>query len=114
LTLRVARAGSYGGVVVTRCVPAYDDAVPWITDERAFLRAAIDAEVPVFGICFGSQILAHVLGGHVRPGARPEIGWMEVDTAAPELVAPGPWLVWHFDALVPPPGAREIARTASA
>jgi GMP synthase (glutamine-hydrolysing) len=90
---------------------AYDDDVPWIRDERAFLRAAIDADVPVFGICFGSQILADVLGGSVRRGERPEIGWMNVDTDEPALIEPGPWLVWHFDVLTPPPDGREVART---
>lgn len=91
---------------------AYDDDVPWIQDERAFLRAAIDADVPVFGVCFGSQILSHVLGGEVRPGAQPEIGWLRVETSAPDLVESGPWLVWHFDVFSVPPDGRELARTA--
>jgi GMP synthase (glutamine-hydrolysing) len=90
---------------------AYDDDVPWIHDERAFLRAAVDAGVPVFGICFGAQILAHVLGGEVRRMHRPEIGWLQVATDDPDRVDPGPWLVWHFDVLTPPPGGRELART---
>ncbi len=91
---------------------AYDDGVPWIQDERAFLRAAIHAGVPVFGICFGAQILAHVLGGQVRPGDQPEIGWMPLRTIDPHRLDPGPWLVWHFDVLSPPPGAVELASTA--
>jgi GMP synthase (glutamine-hydrolysing) len=91
---------------------AYDDAVPWIHDERAFLRAAVAADVPVFGICFGSQILSQVLGGEVRRGAEPEIGWLAVQTDEPGLVEAGPWLVWHFDVFTPPPGARVLARTA--
>ena len=91
---------------------AYDDDVPWIRDERAFLRAAIDEGVPVFGICFGSQILADVLGGSLPRSERPEIGWMKVDTEDPRLIAPGPWLVWHFDGFVTPPVVPDVARTA--
>ena len=91
---------------------AYDDRVPWIRDERAFLRAAADAGVPILGICFGAQILADVLGGEVRRMDHPEIGWMRVQTVDPGLVDPGPWLVWHFDVLTPPPAGREIARTS--
>jgi GMP synthase (glutamine-hydrolysing) len=90
---------------------AYDDTVPWLHDEHAFLRAAVTADVPVLGICFGSQILSRVLGGTVQPCPRPEIGWMRITSSAPALVDPGPWLAWHFDCLTPPPGARELARS---
>lgn len=90
---------------------AYDEAVPWIPAEQALLRRAIDADVPVLGVCFGSQILARVLGGEVRRAPVPTIGWQKVDTDAPDLVEPGPWVVWHFDVLSPPPDAVELART---
>lgn len=40
----------------------YDD-LPWMGPLRAFLRAALDAGMPVIGICFGHQILADALGG---------------------------------------------------
>ena len=90
---------------------AYDDTVPFLADELDLLHRADDAGVPVLGICFGAQALARALGGHVRPGDGPEIGWTEVDTDIPELVPPGPWLVWHFDVFTPPVHATELART---
>lgn len=91
---------------------AYDDSLPFLADELELLRQADRAQVPIFGICFGAQVLARALGGEVRPGDGPEIGWKTVDTDAPELVEPGPWLVWHFDVLTPSPQATEIARTS--
>ena len=42
---------------------AYDDGLPWVPREVALLREAADGDVPVLGICFGSQILARALGG---------------------------------------------------
>ena len=50
---------------------AYEDH-PWIPPLEAFLRACLEARVPVFGVCFGHQILAQALGGRVEKSAR---GW---------------------------------------
>jgi len=91
---------------------AYDDAgVPWLAAERALLDRAIALGVPVLGICFGAQHLARALGATVGPGARSEIGWLEVETLAPEIVPAGPWLQWHHDVFTLPPGAELLARS---
>lgn len=49
----------------------YEDEA-WISDLKEFVRRAADRRVPVFGICFGHQILAEALGGSVE---RAENGW---------------------------------------
>ena len=90
---------------------AYDDAVTWLAAERRVLDRALDADVPVLGICFGAQHLARALGGSVGPAPRPEVGWLEVETLAPDIVARGPWLQWHQDAFTLPPGAQLLARS---
>jgi GMP synthase-like glutamine amidotransferase len=90
---------------------AFDDAVPWLAAERAALHRAIDHDVPVLGICFGAQHLAQALGGTVARAPRPEVGWLDIETCAPELVPPGPWLQWHRDAFTLPPVAELLARS---
>lgn len=92
---------------------AYDDRVTWLAGELDLIRRAVASQVPVFGICFGAQLLARALGGDVRPAERPEVGWFRVDTAAEDVVATGPWLEWHFDTLTPPAGATVFARSAA-
>ncbi len=92
----------------------YDERVPWIADESAMVRRALDGGVGVLGICFGGQLLAHALGGTVARSPEPEIGWTEVHSDNPALVPAGPWFQWHFDRLTAPPGAVELARNASA
>lgn len=92
----------------------YDDKVPWIADESAMVRRALEAGVGVLGVCFGGQLLAHALGGTVARSPEPEIGWCEVHTDNPALVPAGPWFQWHFDRMTAPPGAVEVARNASA
>jgi GMP synthase (glutamine-hydrolysing) len=92
---------------------AYDDTVPWLAAELDLLRRAAAADVPIFGVCFGAQALARALGGTVTRASTPEIGWYEVETEHPDIIAPGPWLEWHFDTLVPPSGACILARSAA-
>jgi hypothetical protein len=41
----------------------YDERVPWIADESAMVRRALDAGAGVLGVCFGGQLLASALGG---------------------------------------------------
>ena len=86
----------------------------WVLEELTFLRRAHEAEIPIFAICFGAQALAQALGGSVIRADEAEVGWHEIDTDDPSLVSTGPWLQWHHDRWMPPPGAMTIARTARA
>jgi GMP synthase-like glutamine amidotransferase len=90
---------------------AYDDTVPWVGREQRALRDAFDAEVPVLGICFGSQSLARALGGRAMRAERSEIGWIEIDTRDPSLVPAGPWLQWHHDTFTAPAGASVLGHS---
>jgi GMP synthase-like glutamine amidotransferase len=89
-----------------------DSSRSWIRDELEFLARAHGRSVPVLGICFGGQALSQALGGGVSRAARAEVTWREIDTQAPELVTPGPWLFWHEDQFTLPPGARLLAGRA--
>jgi GMP synthase-like glutamine amidotransferase len=91
-----------------------DTHVPAVAAELELVERAVDRDVPVLGLCYGGQVLAHVLGGSVDPASAPELGWREIATDEPELVPAGPWLEWHFDRFTVPPGAVEVARTADA
>jgi GMP synthase-like glutamine amidotransferase len=55
-----------------------DDKYPWLAAEKRFIDKSIVAGKKVLGICLGAQILAHVLGAHVRQNSHKEIGWFEV------------------------------------
>jgi GMP synthase-like glutamine amidotransferase len=92
-------------------VPGRDaNIATWLLPELQWLRAAQEADVPILGICFGGQLLSRALGGEVAKSSRAEIGWTQVESDRPDLVAPGPWFEWHYDRFTPPPGAIEIAR----
>jgi GMP synthase-like glutamine amidotransferase len=90
---------------------AYDDSHRFVATEGELMRRAVDANVPILGLCFGGQMLARVMGGEVYRGSESEIGWLPVRTLDPELVPAGPWFQWHFDVITPPPDATVLAET---
>lgn len=44
----------------------------WIEPAEAFVRASVEARVPIVGICFGHQLIAQALGGVVEKSKK---GW---------------------------------------
>ncbi|MEI7759993.1 MAG: type 1 glutamine amidotransferase [Thermoleophilia bacterium] len=64
----------FGGVMH----PDEDAAHPWMIDESAFIREAIDREVPLLGVCLGAQLIARAVGAPVGRAATAEIGWSAV------------------------------------
>ncbi|MEY9845976.1 GMP synthase (glutamine-hydrolyzing) [Streptacidiphilus sp. BW17] len=102
-----------------------DTAAPWLPDVRSLIRQAVDAELPLFGICLGAQIMASALGGRVRPraeasgraGRPPEVGVVplhRLSAVAEDPVLGGvpegaPAAQWHWDDIVTlPPGATPL------
>ncbi|MFJ8146439.1 type 1 glutamine amidotransferase [Streptomyces sp. NPDC096048] len=57
------------------CLPDDDVRAPWLAPTRALVAEAVERGTPVFGICLGGQLLAHVAGGTVRADhGEPELG----------------------------------------
>ncbi|MCP3988558.1 MAG: glutamine-hydrolyzing GMP synthase [Actinomycetia bacterium] len=83
--------------------------------------AIYDLGIPLLGICYGSQLIAHQLGGKVGPNERGEYGrtTLEPDpeVTSPLLASHERSTVWmsHFDAITDvPPGFTSSACTANA
>ncbi|MFC7133041.1 MULTISPECIES: type 1 glutamine amidotransferase [Salinibaculum] len=103
-----------GGPMGVHDVEAY----PWLPAERELIRATLDAETPVFGVCLGAQQVAAALGADVASHDRREVGWFPVETtgaAAHSPLAPlvpeFPAFHWHGDAFEIPAGGTLLART---
>ena len=78
-----------------------------------------ESGVPVLGICYGMQLLAHQLGGHVAPGREREYGPASIHTLEPSPLFEGldsDLDVWmsHGDRIEAlPPGFHSIASSAN-
>jgi GMP synthase (glutamine-hydrolysing) len=81
------------------------------------------AGVPILGICYGEQAMAHQLGGKVEGGHHREFGRAEIEVTADSALMTGVWErgqkypVWmsHGDRVtVPPPGFRVVATSPNA
>lgn len=53
---------------------------PWLKDEKAFIKQAIETGKPILGICLGAQLLADILGARVYENMYTEMGWSPVRT----------------------------------
>ncbi len=57
--------GAVAGVVITGSHAMVSEREPWSEALVPWLQAAVQAQTPVLGICYGHQLLAHALGGEV-------------------------------------------------
>ena len=86
-------------------------------DAPPFHEEVLELGAPVLGICYGHQLMAHVLGGEVRPGGTREYGMARLEVIEEDEVLRGlgpTETVWmsHGDQVVrPPEGFRVLART---
>jgi len=56
-----------------------NDPLDWIAQEIAMIQSAVQQNIPILGICLGSQLLARALGARVYAGPCMEIGWYPVN-----------------------------------
>lgn len=92
---------------------------PFLAPEIKLIEAAIRKEIPVLGICLGSQLIAKALGSRVYPNKFREVGWHPIEwteAAQSDPVlgnSPNPLTVlhWHGDTFDLPQGAVHLART---
>jgi GMP synthase (glutamine-hydrolysing) len=109
------------GFFITGSSSSVTERTPWMLRTEAFIRELVQRRVPLFGICFGHQLIGSALGGEVTRNPRGrEIGTVEVRRlpSAPDdpIVAGLPTTFTanasHVDSVVKlPPGAFKLAET---
>lgn len=93
----------------------YDEAAfPWLREEKALIKAAIEAGKKVVGICLGAQLIADVCGATVSRNPHREIGWFPLIRQAPDepiarLLDGAEVFHWHGDTFDLPAGAVWLA-----
>jgi len=82
----------------------------WIAEELQFIKTAMSQDIPILGICFGSQLMAKAIGGSVAPGPTFEIGMVPVtvtneghaDRVFSQWPSTLPVFEWHGEGIVLP------------
>ncbi|MDE2993160.1 MAG: gamma-glutamyl-gamma-aminobutyrate hydrolase family protein [Chloroflexota bacterium] len=113
--------GAAGLVVMGGPMGVYEaDRYLHLRDELRLIEAALHAQVPIIGVCLGSQLLAAALGARVYPAPQKEIGWYDVylqEAAHTDRLWQGVAqtftpLHWHGDVFDLPAGAVALASSA--
>jgi GMP synthase (glutamine-hydrolysing) len=110
------------GALITGSAAMVTERSGWSERTAGWIRDAMDAQLPMFGVCYGHQLMAHALGGRVDylPGGR-EIGTLPIvltDAAAGDPLTgrlPSTFrahTTHEQSVLEPPPGAVVLARSA--
>lgn len=111
--------GNYDGLVVLGGPMNVDevDKYPYLKEELDSIGIALDSDMPVLGICLGSQLIAKALGAEVKKNGIKEIGWYDVRTTEKGRSDPlisnfgnvEKLFQWHGDTFELPPGAELLA-----
>jgi GMP synthase (glutamine-hydrolysing) len=110
----------WAGIIISGSAASTYDDEAWIARSEDFLRRAADCNVPLYGVCFGHQLLAQTFGGKVEKCRH---GW-ELGTVTLSLTEEGktdplfsevpesfPTQMSHGDVVTAlPPGAVPLAQ----
>lgn len=75
----------WAGIIVTGSPASANDPDSWVNKSEDFLKRAADQSVPIYGICFGHQHVAHAFGGTIEKNPH---GW-ELGTVTVSLTPDG-------------------------
>jgi GMP synthase-like glutamine amidotransferase len=83
-----ATLNGFDGIVIGGSPASVHDDAPWIAGLEELVRAAFAAGIPMFGACFGHQIIAKALGGQVGDNEGPFV----MGVAQTHFTAPPAWM----------------------
>lgn len=94
-----------------------EDAYPFLSVEKRFIRDRLDANRPTLGVCLGAQLIVSALGGDVFASGVKEIGFSQLNLTEEGKAGPLRHLEdihvlhWHGDTYRLPDRARNLAST---
>ena len=102
-------------VVILGAPESANDDLSYLLNEQKLIKNSVDNEIPVLGICLGSQLIAKTFGAKVYKGPIKEIGFYnDLKFSNNSKLFDGftnPFSVfhWHGDTFDLPEGARRLA-----
>jgi GMP synthase (glutamine-hydrolysing) len=109
----------YDAIIILGAPESANDDLSYLKQEMELIQDAVKKDVPVLGICLGSQLVAKAFGARVYKGPRKEIGFyedVEFDNTTQSNLFNGiksPSLVfhWHGDTFDLPKNAIRLAHS---
>ncbi len=106
-------------IIILGASESANDDLSYLKNELELIRDAVRKEIPVLGICLGSQLIAKAFGARVYKGSKKEIGFyndIEFDNTTQSRIFNGmksPALVfhWHGDTFDLPKNAIRLAHS---
>ena len=102
-------------VVVLGAPESANDNLPYLVEEQKLIKNSVNSNIPVLGICLGSQLIAKTFGAKVYKGPTKEIGFYhDLKISNNSKLFDGfknPFSVfhWHGDTFDLPTGATRLA-----
>jgi GMP synthase-like glutamine amidotransferase len=109
----------HSGVVILGAPESANDDLSYLKEEMVLIRNAVKKEIPLLGICLGSQLVAKSFGAKVYPGNKKEIGIyndIEFDNIVASglfsgIKSPATVFHWHGDTFDLPPNSTRLAHS---
>ena len=102
-------------VVILGAPESANDDFPYLIEEQQLIKNSVNDDIPVLGICLGSQLIAKTFGAKVYSGPKKEIGFYnDLKISNDSTFFSGfqnPFTVfhWHGDTFDLPQGAMRLA-----
>ena len=106
-------------IVILGAPESANDNLSYLQEELSLIRTAVDKNIPVLGICLGSQLIAKAFGAKVYQGKKKEIGFyqdIEFDNESKSKIfqgikSPATVFHWHGDTFDLPKNAVRLAHS---
>jgi len=102
-------------VVILGAPESANDDLPYLRAEQQLIKNSVEKNIPVLGICLGSQLIAKTFGAKIYSGPKKEIGFYnDLKISSDSTFFSGfqnPFTVfhWHGDTFDLPQGALRLA-----
>jgi GMP synthase-like glutamine amidotransferase len=104
-------------IIILGAPESANDDLPYLKKELDLIRQSVEKNIPVLGICLGSQLIAKAFGAKVYKGPKKEIGFyndIEFDNSSKlfsGIKSPATVFHWHGDTFDLPENAIRLAHS---
>ncbi|MGI0040932.1 MAG: type 1 glutamine amidotransferase [Nitrosopumilaceae archaeon] len=109
----------YSAVIILGAPESANDDLTYLKNEMTLIREYVEKDIPLLGICLGSQLIAKAFGARVYQGTKKEIGIyhdIEFDNQSKSglfsgIKSPATVFHWHGDTFDLPQNALRLAHS---